>query len=80
MQILLDEDRYRRLQTRATREGVSVGAYIREAIDRRLGGEDNPARDAARSFLAAPRLPVGEPDELARELEDIHDRDGSGAA
>lgn len=80
MQILLDEERYEQLGARAAREGISVGAYVRAAIDRQLGEGDDRARDALDAFLAAPPLEVGEPDELSRELEEAYGRGGADAA
>jgi predicted DNA-binding protein len=55
-QILLDEDRYRRLEERASKSGRSVASLIREAIDDMLGLEDEARRrlEAGRRFLAAP--------------------------
>jgi len=72
-QILLDEERYRKLEERASETGRSVGSVIREAIDAMLG-EDEVARrrlEAGRRFLAGP-LPTGydrEPD--WEEIDDI---------
>lgn len=53
-----------------------MGAFIRRAVDRALDEEPgDEQRRAAGAFLAATPLPVGEPDELARELEDATERD-----
>jgi len=67
-QILLDEERYERLRSRAAAEGTSIGALIRAAIDDALGDDASPRRAVA-DFLAAPPLPVGDPEELEREIE-----------
>jgi plasmid stability protein len=73
--VLLDDDRLRRLRQRAANRGVSVGALVREAIDRDLQHDDSDrARAALESFLAAPPLPVGTPEELDREIEEMYDR------
>lgn len=76
-QILLDEERHRRLRDRAALEGVSVGAFVRSAVDRALA-EDVAAgpRRAVEAFLAARPLPVGEPEELESELERSYERHG----
>jgi len=75
MQILLDEERYERLRSRAAGEGTSIGSVIRAAIDDALEGEDSPRRAVA-DFLAAPPVPVGEPDDVEREVETCYDRAG----
>lgn len=52
-----------------------MGAVIRDAIDRALDEDaDVVRREAAASLLAADPLPVGEPDELERELDGMLDR------
>lgn len=75
-QVLFDEEEYRRLHERAQAEGLSVGAFVRSAVNRALA-EDAAAgpRAAAEAFLAAETLPVGEPEELERELERSLERD-----
>lgn len=73
-QLLLDERRYQRLRARAAAEGISVGAVIRSAIDRTLDEQDDSPAAAAASFLAAPPLPVGEPEDLTREFEESYER------
>ncbi|MFN8128194.1 MAG: hypothetical protein U0R28_05295 [Candidatus Nanopelagicales bacterium] len=50
MQILLDHDRYERLEKEATRRRQSVGATVRDAIDLLLD-EDATRRLAARRAL-----------------------------
>lgn len=77
--VLLDDERLDRLRERAEATGTSVGAVIRKAVDRELGdGPDPVAVAALESFLAAPPLPVGSPEELDRELETMMDRDLPG--
>jgi len=75
-QVLLDEERHRRLRARARADGVSVGAFVRGALDRALAENATAGtRRAAQAFLGAPPLPVGDLDELDRELEDSYERD-----
>jgi hypothetical protein len=74
--VLLDDDRLDRLRRRAEATGSSVGAVVRDAIDHELASDDRTrALAALESFLAAPPLPVGEPDELDRELEEMMDEE-----
>jgi hypothetical protein len=74
--VLLDDGRLTRLRQRAEATGSSVGAVVRQAIDRELNdGPDPVAIAALESLLSAPPLPVGEPEELDRELETMMDRD-----
>jgi|GEM_PF-1032063 len=73
--VLLDDDRLQRLRQRATEQGLSVGALVRAAIDRDLARDDRAeALAALESFLAAPPLPVGTPEQLDREIEEMYDR------
>ncbi len=73
-QLLLDEERYARLEREARRTGRSVAALVREAIDVRFGGEGEAQsrRAAATALLATPRPTDREPDwaEVERELLD----------
>ena len=69
--VLLDDQRLDRLRRYAEIKGSSVGAVVREAIDNELARDDRAAALAAlESFLAAPPLPVGTPEELKRELQE----------
>jgi predicted DNA-binding protein len=63
-QLLLDEDRYRRLERRARGTGRSVAAVIREAIDEKLEAEDREmARQEAGAWLLSQSTPsTPEPD------------------
>jgi len=72
--VLLDDERLKRLRERAEATGESVGAVIRAAVDRELEETEEDSRAAAfESFLSAPPLPVGTPEELDRELETMWD-------
>ena len=75
-QILLDEERYRRLRERAAAEDSSVGAFVRAAIDKALAEPSESSLHAANAFLDAEPLPVGEPEDLGRELERAYAREG----
>ncbi len=68
VQILLDEDRYARLERLARRRGASVAALIREAVDTAFPPEDARRAAAARSLLDAAPMPVEDCDRMNREL------------
>ena len=73
-QILLDEARYERLAAEARSRGVSVGALIREAIDRTFPEASARRARALERILSAPDMPVPEPADLRAELEEIRGR------
>ncbi len=74
MQLLLDEDRYRRVSELARQRGTSVAAVIREAIDRGLPSPDRRRAAAARRLLDAEPMPVPDVPDLLAELEDLRSR------
>jgi hypothetical protein len=74
LQILLDEQRHRRLVAVAEERGVSVASVVREAIDRGLPASDGARRAAGRRLLEAPDMPVPEPQELLSEIDAIRGR------
>ncbi|MDQ3720906.1 MAG: antitoxin [Actinomycetota bacterium] len=76
LQVLLDEERHRRLTAVARQRGVSVGTVVREAIDRGLQSPDHRRRAAVHRLLEAPDMPVLDPDELRAELEAARGRHG----
>lgn len=76
LQVLLDEERHRRIVAVAEERGVSVATIVREAIDRGLANPDGRRRAAGERLLEAPDMPVPEPAELRAELDRVHDRRG----
>jgi hypothetical protein len=74
LQILLDDERHRRISSIARERGVSVAAVVREAIDRGVAGPASRRRSAGRRLLEAPDMPVPELDELRDELDAIRAR------
>lgn len=71
LQILIDEERYRRLLARAKERHLSVAAVVREAIDSSLPTAA-PAREAAaRTILSAEPMPVPDPADLRDELDEL---------
>jgi hypothetical protein len=73
-QLLLDDERHRRLEEEAHRSGRSVASLVREAIDARyeLVQQSTSRRHAAAVLLDAPRPSDPEPDwaEVERDLLD----------
>jgi hypothetical protein len=76
LQILIDDQRLRRITTLARERGVSVATIVREAIDRGLGTPDAKRRTAGRRILDAPGMPVPDVDELKAELDALRGRHG----
>jgi predicted transcriptional regulator len=71
LQLLLDDERYQRVQTLARQRGTSVAAVIREALDRGLPATQRRRSAAARRILAAAPMEVGN---LIAELDNLRGR------
>jgi len=71
LQILLEEEQFDRLARRAKSEGRSVGSLIREAVDYMWTGTDDRKEALLNAILADGPMPVPDPDELARELDEL---------
>jgi hypothetical protein len=72
LQLLLDEERYKKVAHLARTQGVSVAAIIRGAIDR-LPGNVERREAAIAAILAADPVPLPEdPSELRAELDEAH--------
>jgi hypothetical protein len=76
LQLLLDEDRYRRVAALASQRGTSVAAVIRDAIDRGLPRPERRRTAAARRILDAEDMPVPDVTALLAELDDLRGRRG----
>jgi hypothetical protein len=74
LQILLDERQYERLAAYARERKLSVGAAVREAIDRTVPSTAGERQAAARRVLTAKPMPVPDPRELRRELDELRAR------
>lgn len=74
LQILIDDDRHRRISAAARKRGVSVATIVREAIDRGLVNPDTQREAAARRLLEASDMPVPEPSGLRTELDALRGR------
>lgn len=69
LQILIDEDRFRRLAQVADDRGASVATLVRAALDRAYALDDADSSEAAEWFLARPPADLGDWD-AAKELVD----------
>jgi len=74
LQILLDDDRHRRLVAVARERGVSVATVVREAIDRGVVNPDARRRAAGRRLLEADDMPVPDVAGLHEELDALRGR------
>lgn len=74
LQILLDESRWRRLSAYAAERKLSVGAVVRDALDRTLPASSDERRAAARRILAAEPMSVPPPAKLREELDELRRR------
>ncbi len=76
LQILIDERQHERLSAYAHERNLSVGAAVREAIDRVVPLGASVRADALRELLSAPPMSVPPPAELHAELEELRGRRG----
>jgi hypothetical protein len=76
LQILIDDERHRRISAAARERGVSVATVVRDAIDRGLANPDAQRRAAGQRLREAPDMPVADPQELRAELDALRGRHG----
>lgn len=74
LQLLLDEERYARVEAIARRERRSVASVIREAIDAHTSATPDQRAGAWGRILEADPMPVPSPAELHAELEEMRGR------
>lgn len=75
LQILLDEDRFRRLEAEAARRRVAVAVVVRDALDVVYPATTDERAQAARLVLEAAPMPVPtDPAALRVELDTTRDR------
>ena len=74
VQVLFEPLQVARLQALAESEGRSVGALIREAVERTYLEVDRARRLAAVERMAAMALPVGDWEQMERESTDRYER------
>lgn len=76
LQILLDERQYSRLAAFASEQNLSVGAAVRQALDRVLPTATQERTSALERVLAAAPMDTPPPAELRRELDELRGRRG----
>ena len=74
LQILLDERQYARLAAFASEHNLSVGAAVREAIDRAVPSTTDERAAALKQLLAAVPMDVPAPAGLRSELDELRGR------
>ena len=74
LQVLLDEERYARLERMAQERGTTVAALVRDALDRAYPVEGLRADAAADRFLARSPVDLGSWEEAKAEIEDSLER------
>lgn len=75
LQVLLDQERFDRLEHLAQQRGSTIAVLVRDALDRAYPAEGLPADVAADRFLARPPIDFGQWADLKREIEDSFTRD-----
>jgi uncharacterized membrane protein len=76
LQVLIDDERHRRLEAEAARRGVSVAVLVRAALDAAYPSTAEERRAAAARILAAEPMPVPDPEGLRTELDELRGRRG----
>lgn len=75
LQVLIDEERQRRLEAEAARRGVPVAVLVREALDAAYPIEADERRAAGRRILDAAPMPLPKDvDALRAELDELRGR------
>lgn len=69
LQILLDDERHRRILAVARKRDVSVATVVRETIDRGIASPGDRRKSAGPRLLDAADMPVPDPQELKEELD-----------
>lgn len=76
LQVLIDDDRLRRLEQEAARRNVPVSVLVRDAIDAAYPTDPDARHAAARRILDAEPMRVPEPGDLREELDAVRGRHG----
>jgi hypothetical protein len=79
LQVLIDEERWLRLEHEAERRRVPVSVLVREAIDERYPTDAEDRRRAGQAILDAEPMEVpDDPADLKAELDEVHARHDTG--
>jgi hypothetical protein len=76
LQVLLDDERFHRLERESARRKVPVSVLVRDAIDAAYPVDLPRRRGAAQRILQADPMPVPDPELLRRELDELRGRRG----
>ncbi|MPZ73014.1 MAG: antitoxin [Nitriliruptorales bacterium] len=76
LQVLIDDERHRRLESEAARRGVPVAVLVREALDAAYPTTADDRHAAGDRVLAAEAMPVPDIEELRAELAALRGRHG----
>lgn len=76
LQVLIDDERHRRLEVEAARRGVAVAVLVREALDAAYPMTAADRRMASDRVLSAEPMPVPDVDDLRDELAALRGRHG----
>lgn len=76
LQVLIDDERLRRVEAEAARRGVSVAVVVRDALDAAYPSTTEERQAAAQRILAAEPMPVGDVEDLRAELDAARGRHG----
>lgn len=76
LQVLIDDERHRRLEAEAARRGVPVAVLVREALDAAYPTTADDRREAGDRVLAAEAMPVPDVDDLLAQLVALRGRHG----
>lgn len=74
LQILIDDERLRRLEAEAARRQVAVAVVVRDALDAAYPVDRSTRQAAAARILSAAPMPVPDPPDLRAELDEAHER------
>lgn len=75
LHVLLDDDRWHRLEVEAGRRGVAMAVLVREAIDATFpAADDDERRRAFEDIASAVPMALPGPAELRRELDELRGR------
>jgi hypothetical protein len=70
LQVLIDAERWDRLEAEAARTGRSIGAIVRSAIDLKFAGAGSVRAAAAHRLLEAAQVSADDWDSTKRALQD----------